>query len=283
VVNSPLMRLVQLRDPDGRRAVAASVADGHRRLEDVETVYELVLESIESGRALSTTASTYVGQTPLDLGAAEREGRLLPPVDHPVPTRCWVTGTDARGDWFFRGNGSTLVGAGRPLPCPQFAEQNAPTPQLAGIFVIAEDGTPCRVGFALAHPLTDLALRAGPASGHAQLRASAVGPELVLGELPEAISATARVVRGESTVGSWPLVLAPSAAAIAEATQAHFRYDMHRRPGDVHFHFFGQPAGSDAVPAEIGDLCELEAPAFGHLLRSPLSRVASFMPPVRVL
>jgi hypothetical protein len=275
------MRLVQLRDQDGRRAVAASIGAGYRRLEDIETVYELALESIESGRALAATASTYVGAREVDVGLAEREGRLLAPLDHPVPTRCWVTAADVRGDWYFRGNGSTLVGAGRPLPCPS-AGAHAVLPQLAGLFVIAEDGTPCRVGFALGHPLTDCGLVAGPAAGHARLRASALGPELLPGELPADLAATAAILRGEAEVRRWPLQLAP-AAALEELTAAHFRYEMHRRPGDVHAHFFGPPAGSDAVTAEPGDTCEVVAAAFGHPLRSRLERVEATAPAVRIV
>jgi hypothetical protein len=273
------MRLVQLRDREGRRAVAATspaLGDVYRRLDDVETVYELALESIESGRSLAATASTYVGVGEVDLAAAEAEGRLLPPIDHPVPTRCWVTAGDARGDWFFRGNGSTLVGAARPLVCPPSA--HTPGPQLCACFVIAEDGTPCRVGFALGHALTDLGLRA---AGHAHLRPSAVGPELLLGALPETLEATARLLHGEAVRGSWPVALLP--ADLATLTEAHFRYDMHRRPGDVHVHFLGQSAGADPVAAQPGDLCELSAPAFGHPLRSPLVAGAAVAPPLRVL
>src|SRR5687767_13791598 len=162
------MRLVQFKEPSGRRGVAA-VDDGKTalRLRDIESVYELALEAIETRRPLVEIARELRTREAVDLDAAEAEGRLLPPLEHPVPTRCWITGTglthlgsaqvraemhgkvsapedqlpDAmklfrlgveRGkpagggvgiqpEWFFRGNGSTLLASGQKLPLPSFA------------------------------------------------------------------------------------------------------------------------------------------------------------------
>jgi hypothetical protein len=296
VVISKDMRLLQFRDGHGRRAVAASHAGGHRRLEEIETIYELVLAALEAGETLAKTAAGFQGAEAVDVGAAEREGRLLPPLEHPVPTRCWVTGSegakagaDAVTSWFFRGSGSTLVGAGQPLPLPAFAPQGVPVPQLVGLFVIADDGVPCQVGWCLGHPIVDAALASGAGAGHARLRATAIGPELLLGDLPAELPAVAKVLRGGKTVAERAFDLGPAGMArpFADLARDHFRYGMHRRPGDVHVHCFGTgmaPTVADAPsPAAADQVFELGCAPLGLPLRNRLVVVDAPAPAVRVL
>ena len=289
------MRLAQFRDADGRRAVAVSHADGHRVLDEIETVYELVLAALEAGDSLSKTASSFQSARTVDLDAAEREGRLLPPLEHPVPTRCWVTGSEgataptadpAAASWFFRGSGSTLVAAGQPLPVPGFAPSGLPVPQLAGLYVIADDGVPCQVGWSLAHPIVDRALASGGGAGHARLRATAIGPEILLGELPKVVPATTRILRGSKVVAEQSFDLGSGAMArgFADLARDHFRYGMHRRPGDVHVHCFGSGAAITSIDAATPDqVFELACPPLGRPLRNRVATIDMATPAVRVL
>jgi hypothetical protein len=287
------MRLVQFRDGDGRRAVAVSHADGHRVLDEVETVYELVLAALEAGDSLSKTASGFQSARPVDLDAAEREGRILPPLEHPVPTRCWVTasegaagaGTDA-ASWFFRGSGSTLVAAGQPLPVPAFAPGGLPVAQLAGLYVISDDGVPCQLGWCLAHPIVDRALASGGGAGHARLRATAIGPEILLGELPATLPATARVLRGSKAVAERSFDLGDGAMArgFADLARDHFRYGMHRRPGDVHVHCFGSGAALASLEGAGPDqVFETACSPLGRPLRNRVATIDAAAPAVRLL
>ncbi|HEY0711085.1 MAG TPA: hypothetical protein VGF45_00305 [Polyangia bacterium] len=293
-----MVRLVQFRDVDGRRAVAAATRGAaHKRLQDVETVYELVLEAIESSRALGDVVATYLGTETIDVGALEAAGRLLAPIEHPVPTRCWVTtgsGPELRFDegpevpsrWSFRGNGSTLVGAGAVLPMPAFARGVAPSPALAGLFVIAEDGAACQVGWALAHAVTDPVLLGGPGAGHASLRATGVGPELLVGGLPAELVGTARIRRAGATVTEHPVPLGEAAMTrpFEDLAREHFRYPIHRRPGDVHVHVFGTGQPSPPHPAaQPEDQLELAVPLFGQPLRNRLAIAEVPNPPLRNL
>jgi hypothetical protein len=52
----------------------------------------------------------------------------------------------------------------------------------------------------------------------------------------------------------------------------HFKYAAHRRPGDVHIHFFGADAFSFGAGIELADedVMELELAGFGRPLRNPL-------------
>jgi hypothetical protein len=60
--------------------------------------------------------------------------------------------------------------------------------------------------------------------------------------------------------------------SLANLEHHHFKYEMHRRPGDAHIHFFGADAFSfgDNVSLNDGDIMEVSFPAFGRALRNPL-------------
>lgn len=330
------MRLVQYRDKDGRRAVAGTGDRGGAvRLDEVESVYELALEAIEVGRPLADLAAERRSRQAVDLDAAESDGRILPPLEHPVPTRCWVTGTGlthlggaqardsmhrklegpeaelsdsmkmfkwgvdggkpagggpgVQPEWFFKGNGSTLVGSGQPLPLPDFALDGGEEPEIAGLYVIADDGTPCRVGFALGNEFTDHAMERKNYLylAHSKLRHSAVGPELLIGALPEDVRGSSRILRGGKTLWEKPFFSGEANMShfLANLEHHHFKYPLFRRPGDVHVHFFGTSTLSfqDGVVPEPGDVFEISCALFGRPLRNPLARAAMAAPPVRAL
>ena len=54
----------------------------------------------------------------------------------------------------------------------------------------------------------------------------------------------------------------------------HFKFDFHRRPGDLHIHFFGADAFSfgDGTRLEDGDVMKVRFEGFGRALRNPLWR-----------
>ena len=61
----------------------------------------------------------------------------------------------------------------------------------------------------------------------------------------------------------------------------HFKYAAHRRPGDVHLHFFGTATLSfaDGVQARPGDVFEIELAELGAPLRNSLRTVAAGFAP----
>ncbi len=278
---------MQYRDRDGRRALAAGTGADHRRLNDVETVYELALEAIERQEPLETVAAGYLGDEAIDLGLLEREGRLLAPTEHPVPTRCWVTSSEVAAEeresssWFFRGNGAGLFAAGQTLRLPSFAPQARLTPALAAIFVIADDGVPCQLGWALAHVVIDA--DAAALGGHAYLRPTAVGPQLRLGVLPDDLTGVVRTIEpGRAQERACRLAL----NRVGDRLAAHFRHELHRRPGDVHVHCLTvvSPATTAEEIAHQSDaVYELALPAFGAPLRNRLGVAADGAPALRML
>ena len=189
-------------------------------------------------------------------------------------------------EWFYKGNGSTLVPPGAPLASPAFAEDGGEEPEIAGIYVIGRDGTPFRLGFALANEFSDHVMerRNYLYLAHSKLRPASVGPELLVGHLPDSIEGVSRVRRGDRTVFEAPFLSgeANMSHSLANLEHHHFKYDIFRQPGDVHVHMLGTATLSfaEGVACEPGDVFEIETPQFGLPLRNPLSAVPATIPPM---
>jgi hypothetical protein len=89
-------------------------------------------------------------------------------------------------EWFYKGDGSIVVAPGAALPSPNFALDGGEEPELVGLYWIAPDGTPCRLGFAVGNEFSDHVTERQNYLylAHSKLRACAVGPELRSGALP---------------------------------------------------------------------------------------------------
>jgi hypothetical protein len=156
------------------------------------------------------------------------------------------------------------------------------------LYVIADDGTVCRVGFALGNEYADHVMERQNYLylAHSKLRQCSYGPELLLGELPHSVSGSARLVRDGQAIwsDSWLSGDDNMAHSIANLEHHHFKYPDFRRPGDVHVHFFGAATGSFTknIKAQVGDVFEIECPAFGRPLRNPLGGARAGHEPVPV-
>ncbi|QYK40491.1 MAG: GguC protein [Paracoccaceae bacterium] len=189
-------------------------------------------------------------------------------------------GVGVQPEWFYKGNGHVMVPPGGDLPMPPFAEDGGEEPELAGIYLIGPDGTPHRLGFALANEFSDHVLerRNYLLLAHSKLRAFSVGPALRVGPLPDDIRGTSRVLRGGAELFASPFLTGEANMShhIANLEHHHFKYDLFRRPGEVHVHMFGTACLSFAagVRTEPGDLFEIAAPGFGPALVNRLVRTA---------
>ncbi len=92
----------------------------------------------------------------------------------------------AQPEWFYKGDGSHVVGHGAPLTSPAFAKDGGEEPEIAGVYLIGPDGTPHRLGFCLANEFSDHVIERGNYLwlAHSKLRQAALGPELLTGPLP---------------------------------------------------------------------------------------------------
>jgi hypothetical protein len=204
----------------------------------------------------------------------------------PAPDRIGV-----QPEWFYKGDGRCVVAPGQALELPAYALDGGEEVEVVGLYVVADDGTPCRVGLALGNEYSDHVMERQNYLylAHSKLRQCSYGPELLLGALPASVQGTARLLRGKDTLWSdeWLSGEENMAHSIANLEHHHFKYADFRRPGDVHVHFFGAATGSFTknVKAVPGDVFEIACPAFGRPLRNPLAaaREASKLVTVRVL
>jgi len=179
-------------------------------------------------------------------------------------------------EWFYKGDGSWLVGPGQPLPKPSFALDGGEEPELAGLYMIDAKGRPVRLGFALGNEYSDHVTERQNYLylAHSKLRHSSIGPEMVMGKIPDSIEGMSRIVRKGQTIWEKPFLTgeANMSHTLANLEYHHFKYDGFRRPGDLHIHYFGTATLSiaDGIKPEDGDVFEISAAAFGAPLRNPL-------------
>jgi hypothetical protein len=198
-------------------------------------------------------------------------------------------GVGSQPEWFYKGDGSSVVGTGATLEIPAFALDGGEEPEIAGIYLIDSRGNPRRLGFCLANEFSDhLTERENYLwLAHSKLRPAALGPEILTGPLPADVRGASRILREEQVIWEKPFLTGESnmSHTIANLEHHHFKYGNFRRPGDVHVHFFGTAtlSFSDHVRVEPEDLFDISADAFLLPLRNRLVRAASRSLAVRPL
>jgi hypothetical protein len=185
----------------------------------------------------------------------------------------------AQPEWFYKGNGHIAVPPGAALLAPEFAEDGGEEPEVAGIYVIGQDGTAHRVGWALGNEFSDHVTERVNYLwlAHSKLRHASFGPEILVGDLPADIRGTSRIRRKGAVIWEKPFLSgeANMSHTFANLEHHHFKYDLFCQPGDVHVHMFGTATLSfaDGIQTKDGDIFDIEAPAFGLPLKNPLRRM----------
>lgn len=166
-------------------------------------------------------------------------------------------------EWFYKGNGTQAVAPGSPLTSPAFALDGGEEPEMAGIYVIAADGSPFRLGFAVANEFSDhvterinyLYL------AHSGLRQASFGPEIRIGAAPDDIRGFS-VVRNGTVLWEKPLRLrrGEHVPYLRQSRIPPFQIRPRSvRRGDIHVHMFGTATLSfgDGIRTETGDVFEI--------------------------
>ena len=318
---SGMTRLVQIKHENVRRV--ALVEDPLLRLLDgCGSVYDLSKAALATGIRLSELVRQRSTTNRLDYDAiyyGSSDWQLLPPVDHPEPACCLVSGTglthlgSARDrqsmhasvgheitdsmkmfrwgveggrpqpgeigtppEWFYKGTGTTLRGHGQPLEVPSYAEDGGEEAEIAGIYLIAPDGTPCRIGMAGGNEFSDHSFEKKNYLNLAgsKLRTCALGPELVVDPDFQSVQVDVSI---ERTGGAfWSTKFRTGEEEMCHSLQNmehhHFKFATHRRPGDIHIHFFGTDCLSFAagIHLEDGDVMQVAFEGFGRPLRNPV-------------
>lgn len=189
----------------------------------------------------------------------------------------------AAPEWFYKGTGISLRGHGEALQVPAYAGDGGEEAEIAGIYVIAADGRPCRVGMAIGNEFSDHVFEKTNFLNLAasKLRTCALGPELVVDPDFESVPVEVKIERAGNLLWSKTFRTGENEMchSLANIEHHHFKYEAHRRPGDVHIHFFGTDclSFSDGINMQDGDVMQVSIEGFGRSLRNPV-RVAGTRP-----
>jgi hypothetical protein len=183
-----------------------------------------------------------------------------------------------QSEWAYKGDGRWAVAPGGDIVSPSFALDGGEEAEIAGLYVIGDQGEVLRVGFALANEFSDHLMEKQNYLylAHSKLRQCSFGPEILIGDLPAAIRGTVRIVRDCDVVWSGEFLSGEDhmSHSVANLEHHHFKYQALRRPGDVHVYFYGAStlSFSDGVTLKDGDRMEIESDVFGKPLTNRFTK-----------
>ncbi len=146
--------------------------------------------------------------------------------------------------------------------------------EIAGVYLIGPDGTPCRIGMTVGNEFSDhqFEKRNYLNLAGSKIRTCSIGPELVVDPVFDSVAGEVRIERGGTV--AWSKTIRSGEAemchSLANIEHHHFKFETHRRPGDVHVHFFGAHSLSfgDGVQLIDGDVMAIRFEGFGRELRN---------------
>lgn len=189
-------------------------------------------------------------------------------------------------EWFYKGNGTMLRAHGEPLDVPAFALDGGEEAEIAGVYIIDSQGRPRRIGLAGGNEFSDHRFEKTNYLNLAssKLRTSSLGPELVLDPKFDSVRVDVAIERGGSMLWSKSIRTgeAEMCHSLRNIEHHHFKFAVHRRPGDVHVHFFGTDYLSfgDGIQLASGDVMSIRPEGFGRALRNSVRIAAG--PPERM-
>lgn len=201
----------------------------------------------------------------------------------PEPNRC-----GAAPEWFYKGSGTVLRAHGEELLVPGYAEDGGEEAEIAGVYVVDTTGRPHRIGMATGNEFSDHKFEkhnylhlAG-----SKLRTCALGPELAVDADFGLVPGRVAIERAGHII--WEREIATGERemchSVANIEHHHFKFEAHRRPGDVHVHYYGAHSLSfaDDVLLAEGDVMSIQFGGFGRALRNPVTIASPLREPVVV-
>ncbi|MEO5917719.1 MAG: AraD1 family protein [Luteolibacter sp.] len=179
-------------------------------------------------------------------------------------------------EWFYKGNGSILRGHGDPLDVPPYADDGGEEAEIAGVYLIDANGQPHRIGMAIGNEFSDHKFEKKNYLNLAgsKIRTCSLGPEMVIDPDFGSIAGKVTLKRGGSELWSKEILTGEDEMchSLRNIEQHHFKFETHRRPGDLHVHYYGACALSfgDGIELADKDLMEISFNGFGRALRNPL-------------
>jgi hypothetical protein len=171
-------------------------------------------------------------------------------------------------EWFYKGCGTILRAHNEPLEVPAFADDGGEEAEIAGIYFVDANGNPHRIGMAVGNEFSDHKFERKNYLNLAgsKIRNCSLGPELAINPEFNSVSGIVKIERAGKIL--WSKAIATGEGemchSLANIEHHHFKFESHRRPGDVHVHYF------EGVQLANGDVVEIYFAGFGRALRNPL-------------
>ena len=203
-------------------------------------------------------------------------------------------GRPARGvigiapEWFFKGPGTILRAHCEPLEVPSHAEEGGEEAEIAGVYIIGIDGRPCRIGMAVGNEFADhrFEKRNYLNLAASKIRNCSLGPEIAIDPGFQSVPGQVSIEREGQVFWSKEIRTgeAEMCHSLANIEHHHFKFETHRRPGDIHVHYYGAHSLSfgDGVELSSGDVMCVQFDGFGRPLRNPLRIVPRADGPITV-
>ncbi len=184
-------------------------------------------------------------------------------------------------EWFYKGNGSILRAPNEPLDVPSYAEDGGEEAEIVGLYVIGPDGTPRRIGMTAGNEFSDhqFEKRNYLNLAGSKIRTCSIGPELVIDPVFDSVGGEVQIRRGDKVV--WSKIVRSGEAemchSLANIEHHHFKFETHRKPGDVHIHFFGAHSLSfgDGIRLLVGDVMSIQWDGFGRPLQNTVHVISN--------
>ena len=182
-------------------------------------------------------------------------------------------------EWFFKGSGGILRAPNEPLDVPSYAEDGGEEAEIAGVYLIDASGQPRRIGMAIGNEFSDHKFEKKNYLNLAgsKLRNCSLGPELLIDPDFKSVPGKVTIERANKVLWSQEILTGEDEMchSLANIEHHHFKFEAHRRPGDLHVHYFGACSLSFGAGVHLADGDEMivEFNGFGRALRNPL-RVA---------
>ena len=182
-------------------------------------------------------------------------------------------------EWFHKGYGSMVHAHGEPLLIPAYADDGGEEAEIAVVYVIGPDGQPYRVGMTQGNEFSDHRFEKKNYLNLAgsKLRTCSIGPELIVDPDFRTVPGTVTIRRRGQEFWSQPISSGEEemSHSLRNLEHHHFKFELHRRPGDVHIHFLGAHSLSfgQGIELQDGDVMEIHFKGFGRPLRNPVEVV----------
>jgi hypothetical protein len=211
------------------------------------------------------------GASDADLTDSMRMFRLGVEGGRPAPGR-----VGAAPEWFYKGTGAILRAPNEPLEVPPYAEDGGEEAEIAGVYLIDLGGRPVRIGMALGNEFSDHKFERKNYLNLAgsKIRTCSIGPELVIDPAFASVTGTVAIEREGKVL--WEQAIQSGEAemchSLANIEHHHFKFESHRRAGDVHVHYYGAHSLSFGAGLQLagGDVMSVAYAGFGRPLRNPL-------------